>query len=710
MAGERTFKVKIVGNSTDASRALNAVGRDASQLGRQTSTLGSKLARVAKVGLLAVGVAAVAGGFALAKFAISSVEAAKEAVVIDNKLGNVVKSMGLFGSETENVTQRLIDYASAVQKEMAVSDESVKTVQTKLLTFKELAKSADLAGGAFDRTTKAAFNMAANGFGTAESNAIQLGKAMNDPIKGITALSRAGVQFTDQQKDQIKTMVESGNVTGAQNLILKELGKQFDGAAAAGASFSDKIGVAWDDIKEAVGRVLLPYLEKLGDYVTNNLLPAFEVWWKQAGPKLSESIGNLAKWVKDTALPALKEMWRTFKEEILPIVQEYVEHIKTEVLPTVQKFADTLGILLDKFGKLTDGTEDSSGRLDIFLVALDQSSQALAKLSAGMDLFNAWIDAVGDWALKFIDFAKGASDGINTFIRTLAKLENVGAILGALVDMFARTGTLAVDALKGALTGAWPKVNNWLGGMPNRVFEAIGDLAGAVVGRGRQAIAGMFDGIRDKWHQVNAWLGGTPGRLVGSVGDLGSVLIGRGREALAGLASGARDKFDGVREWFAGIGTRLKDSIGDLTGKLFGAGRDLILGFKAGILDAVRGLIDAVKDAIGSAIQAAKDKLQSRSPSKVFMRIGSDAVEGMAIGVTKAGPIAARASANVAQSTIGAASSATSSSAGVSSSGRGGINITINAGLGTNPRELGRVVVDAIKAHERSSGPVFASA
>ncbi len=36
--------------------------------------------------------------------------------------------------------------------------------------------------------------------------------------------------------------------------------------------------------------------------------------------------------------------------------------------------------------------------------------------------------------------------------------------------------------------------------------------------------------------------------------------------------------------------------------------------------------------------------------------------------------------------------------------------VTINAGVGTDPNELGRVVVKAIKTYERRNGPVFASA
>ena len=98
-----------------------------------------------------------------------------------------------------------------------------------------VSASADDAGGAFDRTTMAAFNMAAAGFGSAESNAIALGKAMEDPIKGLTALRRSGTVFTEDQQKLIKSLVETGDVAGAQEVILAELESQYGGVAAATA-------------------------------------------------------------------------------------------------------------------------------------------------------------------------------------------------------------------------------------------------------------------------------------------------------------------------------------------------------------------------------------------------------------------------------------------------------------------------------------------
>jgi phage-related minor tail protein len=88
-------------------------------------------------------------------------------------------------------------------------------------------------GAAFDRAQQAAINLSTRMGQDLQASAIQIGKALNDPIKGITSLTRVGIQFTDQQKEQIKAMVEAGNVAGAQKVILGELERQFGGAAQA---------------------------------------------------------------------------------------------------------------------------------------------------------------------------------------------------------------------------------------------------------------------------------------------------------------------------------------------------------------------------------------------------------------------------------------------------------------------------------------------
>ena len=102
---------------------------------------------------------------------------------------------------------------------------------------------------------------------------MQLGKALEDPIKGITALARSGVTFTEQEKEKIKVLVESGQILEAQNMVLGAIEKQVGGTAAASASSFDKIKLALDGVADAIGTGILPLIEML-----TPKLQAFSAW------------------------------------------------------------------------------------------------------------------------------------------------------------------------------------------------------------------------------------------------------------------------------------------------------------------------------------------------------------------------------------------------------------------------------------------------
>jgi phage-related minor tail protein len=206
---------------------------------------------------------AIAALGALGLAAKGAIAAGEAAATANARIAQINESMGLFGDTTDNVNKRLIDYANATARATGVDQNSIKATQAKLLTFKELAQSADNVGGAFDRATKAAIDMAAAGFGDAEANAVQLGKALNDPIKGITALAKSGVTFTAQEKEKIKTLVESNKTLEAQQLILAAIETQVGGTAEATANDSDKMKVAFSQVSESIGIILLPMFQKL---------------------------------------------------------------------------------------------------------------------------------------------------------------------------------------------------------------------------------------------------------------------------------------------------------------------------------------------------------------------------------------------------------------------------------------------------------------
>jgi phage-related protein len=262
MAEIRTLNLKLLANISDFVKGMDAATKKSQDFAKKVDRAGKAAGR-AFIGI--------AGG------AIMAAKGLEEAEIASAKLNNVLTSMGY-----ENSVKRVDAYAESLQNLTAVDADVIKATQTKLATFQNLTKTVDTAGGAFDRATVAALDLAAAGFGSAETNAVQLGKALEDPIKGITALARSGVTFTEQEKEKIKVLVESGQILEAQNMVLGAIEKQVGGTAAASASSFDKIKLALDGVADAIGTGVLPLIEML-----TPKLQAFSAWAAENSKLLS---------------------------------------------------------------------------------------------------------------------------------------------------------------------------------------------------------------------------------------------------------------------------------------------------------------------------------------------------------------------------------------------------------------------------------------
>ena len=247
------IQIPIVSEFNNAG--LKKAQREFQKLEKTSQKVGFALKKAFVPATAALGGLAVAGA--------KMVAAGEKAATANARIEQIATSMGLFGSETEKVTGRLVDLANEQARLTGVNQNTIKESQALLLTFKDIASSADEVGGAFDRATQLTLDMASAGFGSVTDNAKQLGKALNDPIAGLTALRRSGIQFTEAQKDQIRTLVESGNVLEAQTMILEEIENQVGGTAEATANSTDKMKVAFSQASESIGMALLPAVEAL---------------------------------------------------------------------------------------------------------------------------------------------------------------------------------------------------------------------------------------------------------------------------------------------------------------------------------------------------------------------------------------------------------------------------------------------------------------
>lgn len=196
------------------------------------------------------------------------IKLAAEQARVEAQLGAVLESTGHAAGLNADQLKKM---ASEMQQTTQFGDEAVIGMQNLLLTFTNIGG----AGGIFERTTKTVLDVSTAMGQDLKASSIQLGKALNDPIKGVSALGEVGITFSDSQKEMIKTLAESGDIMGAQTLILDELDKQFGGSAETmRGTFAGSIEAAkkvFGDFQEAIGKAIIenPQLQAVIRLVTN---------------------------------------------------------------------------------------------------------------------------------------------------------------------------------------------------------------------------------------------------------------------------------------------------------------------------------------------------------------------------------------------------------------------------------------------------------
>lgn len=246
----------------------------------------SKLGGVAAGGI-AVGMAAI--GTALG----FSVGEAMDAEAVMAQLDAVLQSTGGAAGVTADMATGLADSLSQVTR---FGDEAILSGESMLLTFTNIGKDV------FPQVTETMLDMSQAMGQDIQSSAVQLGKALNNPVEGITALTRVGVTFTDEQKTMIEQMVESGDIMGAQTVILQELQKEFGGSAkAAGQTFAGKLDILktkFGNIAESIGNALLPKLSELATMLLDKLNdPAVQATIDDIAAAITNFAGEVVKFV-----------------------------------------------------------------------------------------------------------------------------------------------------------------------------------------------------------------------------------------------------------------------------------------------------------------------------------------------------------------------------------------------------------------------------
>jgi hypothetical protein len=222
--------------------------------------------------------------------------------------------------------------SGALMKKTGIDDEAIQSGQNLLLTFTKVRNEVGRGNDIFDQATVLMTDLSVAMGKDLSSSALLVGKALNDPIKGVSALSRAGVQFTADQKEQIKTMVESGNVMGAQKMILKELETQFGGSAdAAGKTLTGQLNILKQTFNNLAGELVATFMPTIARAATK--VAQFLLDFSQA-PTLKAKIEVITGAIGDV-WGRIKTWWNTGEVKELPSGLSLTPPGKTQVQQAV---------------------------------------------------------------------------------------------------------------------------------------------------------------------------------------------------------------------------------------------------------------------------------------------------------------------------------------------------------------------------------------
>jgi len=302
-------------------------------------------------GLAVVGAAA---GYAFKQF--------EDSEKILNQTDAVLKSTG----HAANVTATEVnDLANAISAKTGIDDEAIQSGENLILTFKNIANEAGKGNDIFNQTTQVVTDMSVAMGQDFKSSAIQVGKALNDPITGLTSLTRVGVQFTEQQKDSIAQFVKHNNLLGAQKIILQELTSEFGGSAVAQKTASETMTTALGNLAETVGGLLAPAVTALAEglgsvasFIEEHAAPAWEAF-KEGVLKAWDAVKPFASAIGDVLIPLFQTAWHTIQDRILPalnrikpvliLIGAAVVLFATMILAQFALVVTAVGFVIDKF-------------------------------------------------------------------------------------------------------------------------------------------------------------------------------------------------------------------------------------------------------------------------------------------------------------------------------------------------------------------------
>lgn len=326
--------------------------------GEAAEGVGSKVGEMAE---MVKGLAEVLLVFEAVDFFKESVGSAENYAVA---LRQIDASIAATGGTAHVTSGELQEIAEKLEETTNYSRTAALGMENLLLNFKAIN------GENFGRVSQDVADLATKMRTDLSAAATQLGRALENPTSGLTALRRAGIVFSDAQKEQIKTMVDAGNQAGALSIILTGLESKVGGQAAAARD----AGTGMASLKNT--------LEAIQETIGSAMIPA-----------VRSITTEMAEWLKvnhDSAAELGQELGGAVKAtgELLMALAKNIDAVKVAFIGFASiKAASTIAGLVTSLGGLFTAAEAGAAASTLLkgsLMALEGGLATTAAVAIGL--------------------------------------------------------------------------------------------------------------------------------------------------------------------------------------------------------------------------------------------------------------------------------------------------------------------------------------
>lgn len=484
----------------DVQPQIDKAGAEASM----KKDLGSSLSSAGKK-MTSVGASMTAGlTLPIVAFGKSAVSAFQESSAVAADTRAVLKSTGGVAGVT---AKQIGGLATKLSEKSAMDDEAIQSGLNMIATFKNIRNEAGQGNKIFSQTSSVLVDLATKMGSDPKNAAIQLGKALNDPVKGISALTRVGVTFDAQQTKTITKLEEGGKMAEAQKVILKELNSEFGGSAAAykksAAGQQAMVNVHLGNAMESLGKTITKVTQPAIAFIADALQKAVAWFTKLPGPIKTGIVVLLA--LVAAAGPVLI---------ILGAIATAVGAITAPVLIVVGVIAAliAIGVLLaTHWQQVMQVLAPAVDFLKGLFIPIWESLKKVWTESILPALKDLWAAVKALWPVLKVLLIVALAPIVVAFVALMKVLPIVIRVLGflirivaAVIKVIAEAVGWVADKLGGAFESMWQTAQRIFDSL-KRGFQTVKDVATGVWDAIKGAFDGVVQGIKNAW---NATVGG----------------------------------------------------------------------------------------------------------------------------------------------------------------------------------------------------------